>query len=308
MRLGPWPSVAFCQIGRIMSGQSGIALFGNSISIDEISEALRNQFPKRDIFVSRSRNPSADNLCAMETMSESIVIRPFDNLSEDCEEEMKLLQQRLEVKNRELKESQEATAKAIHSVQTLHKQQQALYDEFVLLRERYDEQKSALVSILWTNCAKFNPDLREIPEQENPQTFAEDLIRLGNDIAVGDTLGEGQFATVKTCTYPGREGPKMEYALKIIKKERITSFASLRRVSNEIENLKLLDNPNIVTIDKVIHTQNNLYIITEKGGYDLFELFDEHPFGVPEKWAIQIMVNILKGVLYCHSQGICHRG
>jgi serine/threonine protein kinase len=56
-----------------------------------------------------------------------------------------------------------------------------------------------------------------------------------------------------------------------------------------------------------IHTKSRLYIITEKGGADLFEFFDEHPSGVPEHWANQIMIEILKGVLYCHDQGICHR-
>ena len=35
------------------------------------------------------------------------------------------------------------------------------------------------------------------------------------------------------------------------------------------------------------------------GGFDLFEFFDEHPDGVPEKWAKQIMICILKGRVYC---------
>ena len=122
---------------------------------------------------------------------------------------------------------------------------------------------------------------------------------------MGNALGEGQFATVRVCSF--RKQKDKEYALKIIKKDRIISLTSLMRVSNEIENLKLLQSPFVVAVEAVIHTTSNLYIITEKGGLDLFEFFDEHPDGVPEKWAKQIMVSILKGVLYCHEQGICHR-
>jgi DNA repair exonuclease SbcCD ATPase subunit len=146
-----------------MSRQAGIALYANNLSEDDISEALRNHFPKRDIFINRRRNASADNLAQMESVSDSIVLRPFENLAVDSSAETQRLQQQLDKTNSELTESQEATAKAIHSVQTLHKQQQALYDEFVLLRERYDEQKTALVSILWIACAKYHPELREIP-------------------------------------------------------------------------------------------------------------------------------------------------
>ncbi len=46
-------------------------------------------------------------------------------------------------KEQEVKEAEESAKKAILSIQTLHKQQQALFDEFVLLRQRYDEQKAS---------------------------------------------------------------------------------------------------------------------------------------------------------------------
>ena len=139
---------------------------------------------------------------------------------------------------------------------------------------------------------------------EEPKTFIETLDQVG-DYRIGEQLGEGQFATVKNCTL---KGLGKEFALKIINKDRITSFTSLMRVSNEIDNLKGLKNAHIVTINDVIHTETKLYIVTEKGGRDLFEFFDEHPDGVPDDWAKQIIVGVLKGVMFCHDQGICHRG
>jgi hypothetical protein len=40
----------------------------------------------------------------------------------------------------------------------------------------------------------------------------------------------------------------------------------------------------IVSVKDVVQTMNNLYIVTERGGRDLFESFDDNPDGVPELW------------------------
>ena len=266
------------------------------ISPEELADALKKAFPDRNITVSTSksdRNPS-------KSLSPNEVL--VGSLQQDAT--FRTIADTLKEKEKELKESEESASKAVISIQALHKQQQALFDEFVLLRQRYDEQKTSTVSILWNQCAKYHPDLRQIPPMEDTTTFVENDEIIGS-LVVGEALGEGQFATVKSCTMSGSEH---EYALKIIKKDRITSFTSLMRVSNEIDNLRQLKSPYVVSVAQVIHTQNMLYIVTEKGGSDLFEFFDEHPDGVPENWAREIISCVLKGVLYCHDQGICHRG
>jgi len=272
----------------------GIAVYGN-ITAEEVTEALRKAYPDR-------RFSSTDDVVTKVTVQkltkgELLVSKLVPSETE------KMLHSEVSKKEKERKEAEESASKALLSIQTFHKQQQALFDEFVLLRQRYDEQKTSTVNILWTHCSKFHPDLRMIPDQEDPKTFVETDEQIGT-LTVGDPLGEGQFATVKNCYMPG--DPK-EYALKIINKDRITSFTALMRVSTEIDNLKLLKNPYIVSVTQVIHTESKLYIITEKGGKDLFEFFDEHPDGVPEEWAKQIIACILKGVMFCHDQGICHR-
>lgn len=273
----------------------GIAIYGN-VTLEEISEAIRIAFPDRKVTV--SKESVAKTTVQKLGLTELIVGKIIPSEVE------KMLQTRLAAKEKEHKEAEEAASKALLSIQTFHKQQQALFDEFVLLRQRYDEQKNSTVNILWTHCTKFHPDLRMIPKQQDPKSFTENDDQVG-EYKVGDALGEGQFATVKNCYI---EGQNKEYALKIINKDRITSFTALMRVSTEIDNLNLLKNPYIVSVDHVIHTENHLYIITEKGGRDLFEFFDEHPDGVPEAWAKQIIACVLKGVMFCHDQGICHRG
>ena len=131
--------------------------------------------------------------------------------------------------------------------------------------------------------------------------------------------GEGQFATVKSCSVSRSRSdeygltdmahidPDKEYAIKIIDKDKIQTMHSLKRMSNEISILYELRNPHIVSVVDVIQTWKCLYIVTEKGGVDMFEFFDEHPDGVPEDWARKIMGKILKGVFYCHSNMVCHR-
>jgi len=202
-------------------------------------------------------------------------------------------------------EASEATAtKALASIQTFHKQQKALFDEFVLLRQRYDDQKNSLLDILWGHCARHHPDLRQIPDLEDASTFVEREDRVGK-YDVGDVLGEGQFATVKECHMTGY--PDQELALKIVNKDQIATFLSLRRMNNEIGTLKRLQSPHIVRITDCFQTNKFLYLVTERGGFDLFCFFDEHPDGVAEDWAREIIVCIFRAVFFCHSQGICHR-
>ena len=43
------------------------------------------------------------------------------------------------------------------------------------------------------------------------------------------------------------------------------------------------------------------------GGSDLFEFFDEHPGGVPENWAREIIYRVMRAVLFCHQRQYCHR-
>ena len=221
-------------------------------------------------------------------------------------------------KERELAIMEKNSTKAMASVQTFHAQQKQLFDEFVLLRQRYDEVKKNLMDTLWNGCCQYHPDLKVIPYKKDEENYLEDDDRLGA-YNLGHMLGEGQFATVKSCSVSRSRSdeygltdmahidPDKEYAIKIIDKDKIQTMHSLKRMSNEISILYELRNPHIVSVVDVIQTWKCLYIVTEKGGVDMFEFFDEHPDGVPEDWARKIMGKILKGVFYCHSNMVCHR-
>lgn len=262
----------------------GVTILGK-ITPAEAAKALSNCYPDKNIAVSPHKpngNPGLD--------SNSLLLFPMT----DCY-----------ALEHELKESATAQRKTMLALQTMQKQQKALFDEFVTLRQKYDEQKGALTELLWSHTAKFHPALRDIPNMvAESEDFEESDERVGN-YDIGEQLGEGQFASVKNCK---RDGDEVEYALKIIDKGKVANFTNLTRISNEIGNLMFLKTPFIINCVEVVHTNSKLYILTEKSGMDLFDFFDENPGGVTESMARDIIGSVLKGVLFCHESGVCHRG
>lgn len=273
----------------------GIAVYGN-FTIDEVSFALLTVFPNKNIKYHKDlTNNTIEEIGSTDVLLTNVVY---------CEDSHGIVQDMV-MKQQELKIVEESNMKSIKTIKALQKQKKELFDEFVLLRGRYDEQKKNMHQLLWNNCAGLHPELTEIPTIEDGESFVESNQCIG-EYVIGNLLGEGHFATVHSCT---KTESQKEFAVKMLQKDRIDSFISLARVSNEIYSLKVLShNDYIVGIHEVIHTKSMLYIVTEKGGFDLFEFFGEHPEGVNEAWGKQIMTCILKGVLFCHEHSICHRG
>lgn len=217
---------------------------------------------------------------------------------------MNTLENELKNKESELLDVQNTAKHAFESIKSFQIQQQKIFDEFAILRKKYDDLKSSFTTVLWEECGKHHPLFENIPSLE--KSCVESVDEIGK-YGVGEVLGEGQFATVCSCwlkTSPNSE----EQALKMIKKERIVSFNSLKRLSTEIGTLKLLNKSKyVVHITDCFQTRDMLYIVTEKGGPDLFDFFDEHPDGVPEPWAQQITCQLLKALRSTHGYNICHR-
>lgn len=262
-------------------GDSGTCfrIEGDVISEEELKAALSEKFPQRRFSVA-----------------------PFEKDQNTVD-----LEEKLKAKIEECHELESAAGKAMVSIDVIQQQQQSLFDDFVLLRSKYDEQKTTLLESLWTHCASYHQDLQHIPAAEDPEIFVETEEKLG-DYNIEEMLGEGQFAMVMNCWKDGSgDKDRGKLAIKIIKKERITTFASLKRLSNEVFHLQTLRSPYVVKISDCIHTSSKLYIVTERGGADLFDFFDNHPEGVDPKWAKEIVANIMKGVTYIHRRRICHR-
>src|SRR5438105_3602549 len=69
-------------------------------------------------------------------------------------------------KDKQIQEMEMANTKTLASIQVYTKQQKSLFDEFMLLRSKYDDVKQSLVSTLWTHTSLHHPDLKQIPHQE----------------------------------------------------------------------------------------------------------------------------------------------
>ena len=212
----------------------------------------------------------------------------------------------LRKKNVRLKKQRD---KAVTSLQTMQSQQKQLYDDFQLLRDKYDDLKSEMHRLLWDyipkHCTdkpiKNNPCFNEIL-QEDPTVF-ETCSRIG-DYTIGPVLGEGQFADVKLCT---QMVSKKQLAVKVLRKSKVVTLCSLRRIQTEINVLRKLEHPNIVTLVNVIHSPKSIYVMTELAGKDLFDFFDANPMGVRGRTAREIVLGIVAPIVYLHSLGICHR-
>eukprot|EP00979_Chaetoceros_neogracilis_P012155 scaffold3140_cov231-Chaetoceros_neogracile.AAC.1 len=193
---------------------------------------------------------------------------------------------------------------AVESARAIYKQQQDLYNNFKLVREKYDDLKTELHQVLWEFIPTQQVDeLRGFSAlgQVNYAIY-ETSDRIGSYI-IGALLGEGQFSDVKICTHCESES---RYAIKIIQKQKISTLYGLKRVRNEIGLLRQLHHPNIITFVDYIHSPTCLYLMTEIGGADLFDFFEANPYGADESTAKQIILGIVLPLNYLHSSGICH--
>jgi len=260
-----------------------VTIEGVNITANEIAQILQQHYAKRNVRVvdahlvrDQQNNEGEQN----GIMCTDLPMRVKDVLD---------LDEALEFKSEKLLEAEIATKKALESANGFQKQHQATYSGYLTLRNQMEEQKATLLKTLWVHCGAYHPELREIPVLETSNKFLETEDRVG-EYLIGEILGQGQFATVKSCRRKGSD--KDELAIKIIKKERFITFTALRRISVEIEVLRRLKSRYIVSIKDVVQTKNYLYMITEKGGKDLFESFDDPPNGIPELWARDIITGM----------------
>ena len=185
---------------------------------------------------------------------------------------------------------------------TVHCKQQGMHQSFQLLRDMYDELKSEIQNTLWNFIPTITgPDFAELGTTDH--TVFETSDRIG-DYDLGCMLGEGQFSDVRRCT---QASTKMEFAVKIMRKNKILSVSSYKRIQKEVSTLRKVDHTNIMQLFHVINSPTCIYLITEMGGRDLFDFFEKYSGKMDERVAREIVLGISRAVVYLHQQGICHR-
>lgn len=127
-----------------------------------------------------------------------------------------------------------------------------------------------------------------------------DIIQMYSIIGV---LGKGSFGRVYKVKHKITSDIR---AVKVISKENI-SEAGRSKILFEVEVLRSLDHPNILTVFEVYEDEKQFCIVTElcNGG----ELFDKiiSVKRFSEETAANYMYQIMSAVLTCHERGIVHR-
>jgi len=123
---------------------------------------------------------------------------------------------------------------------------------------------------------------------------------------IRETLGSGNFAAVKLAIH--KETGK-RYALKMIDKRKYLKFGMNRKgtLMDEVDILKRISHPNIISIEEVFDSEQMLCIVLELvTGGELFDHIIECGY-FDEMKARKLFLQITEAIHYLHQNGIAHR-
>lgn len=97
-------------------------------------------------------------------------------------------------------------------------------------------------------------------------------------------------------------------AVKIVKKSLFQNRPNLQvKIQREIALMRLVDHPHLLKLIDILESPRHLYIVTDYAGKgELFDYLVQHRF-LPEDAAMNFFRQIIYGLEYLHSLGICHR-
>ncbi|KUF88826.1 hypothetical protein AM588_10005760 [Phytophthora nicotianae] len=181
-------------------------------------------------------------------------------------------------------------------------EQEQFFDDVQEMKNQFDKLAENHRKLMWEYLPARDPSLRAIPRltaklPETPTTIGQ--------YPLEQVLGYGQYAVVYTSSTPERA----ELAIKAIDKQKLVDLVSLHRISSEITSLSdtAIRHPGILELVDVIHTHKHVYLVTERGGKDLFEFFGAHVDGLGEDTIRPLFLNLAQAVEVLHRNNYCHR-
>ncbi|EQC29688.1 CAMK/CAMK1 protein kinase [Saprolegnia diclina VS20] len=141
----------------------------------------------------------------------------------------------------------------------------------------------------------------------DPETKAIKLSGPSTDFAahytLGRELGRGAFSVVREVVHTA-SGTK--YAVKCVEKRKMLEV-DYTSMAFEVNTLKKLRHPNILTFYDIYEDNEYFYLVTEfmEGG-ELFERLVEKSYYTQHD-AKEVITTLLKAIKYCHERGIAHR-
>jgi BR serine/threonine kinase len=119
------------------------------------------------------------------------------------------------------------------------------------------------------------------------------------------TLGCGSTGKVKLAM---NQEKKQEVAIKIIPRSAFESKPDLQtKIQREIALMRLVEHPHLLKLVEVLESPRHLYIVMEYASRgELFDFLVAHRF-LTEDVALRFFRQIIYGLEYLHTLGICHR-
>ncbi|KAJ1570591.1 hypothetical protein NDA11_001580 [Ustilago hordei] len=143
---------------------------------------------------------------------------------------------------------------------------------------------------------------RSASTQRSSNKESKQPVRIGQYI-LQQTLGTGSFGKVKLATH-ALTGHRV--AMKIINRRKISNLDMGGRVKREIQYLKLLRHPHIIKLYEVITTPNDIIMVIEYAGGELFQYIVDRG-RMPEPEARRFFQQVICAMEYCHRHKIVHR-
>ena len=136
--------------------------------------------------------------------------------------------------------------------------------------------------------------------------FGKSIETVYNGVRDGEILGSGISGVVRLVTH---KDTGCKYAVKILDLGLIKNDEVLEQLRDEIYIMLQLDHPNIVRLEEVYESTNEIYIVQELClGGDLFDRLDMQPeYHYTEVQCAQLVKQMLSSVRYLHSRSIIHR-
>ncbi|RLN06209.1 hypothetical protein BBJ28_00010877 [Nothophytophthora sp. Chile5] len=219
------------------------------------------------------------------------------------------LQRKISKKNKKIKvlTEQAATLKvqaedALQKALGLEMEQRQFFEDVEEMKAQFDKLADNHKKLLWEYLPARDPDMRAIPRIVGHLLETPTMI---GTYPLEQVLGYGQYAVVYSSSSP--EHPHL--AIKAIDKHKMVDLVSLHRVSSEISSLgdPAIRHAGILGLLDVIHTKKHIYLVTERGGKDLFEVFGAHTDGLAEGTIRPLILHVAEAVDMLHRHNYCHR-
>ena len=136
--------------------------------------------------------------------------------------------------------------------------------------------------------------------------FGKPIEEVYDGVHDGVVLGSGISGLVRLVSH---KATGVKYAVKCLDLGLVETEEGLQQLREEIYIMCQLDHPNIVRLEEVYESHNEIYLVQELCvGGELFDRLDEQPdYHYTEAQCARLVKQMLCSVRYIHSKGIIHR-